>query len=1285
MSTSRVCLAVVITALLVSVGLAEIWKADAATPESSGVTAAPSSAKLHPVLLRRLAEQPEPVKTWVFFVDKGLQSQEQIEAAVSEVAATYNPRATQRRQLRGTSARSGGPLFDLRDVPVAESYVDAVVATGARLHIRSRWLNAVSVWATRQQAEQIAALPFVDRLEAVRQSRRVDVSNVQEVDPSTTPPPEGNTRSLNYGNSTAQLSQINLINLHDAGYTGAGVIVGILDSGFRRTHQAFHNPGHDVHVVAEWDFVDNDSNTAPETGDPSSQHNHGTMILGCLAAYQPGTLIGGAFNASFVLCKTEDTTQEVPAEEDNFVAGLEFIEAHGADMSTASLGYIDWYTQAQLDGQTAVTTIACNISTGLGIHHTNAAGNEYHDTNPAVSHLIAPADAFQVITCGAVDSSGTIASFSSDGPTADGRVKPEVLARGVTTHTISPSSDTSYTTADGTSLSTPVVACALACLIQAKPYWTVDQMRARLFETSDYFVANGTFDPLYVRGYGVINAFAAYDTCSDAGVVQIDRTKYRCSDSVQILVNDCGLNLDPNVIDVAHVTVTSASEPAGEVVTLLEGAPDAAEFLGSIPISTTNAAGVLLVAPGNTVTVTYVDADDGQGHFNVPVTTTALVDCTPPNISNVHTTNVQPRSATVAFNTDEPSRGVVHYGFTCGNLNQVASGSTFSAAPTVDVAGLQDNTTYFYAVEAVDQAGNVATDNNGGNCYSFTTSDVPDFFTEQFTTGFDLANHGMSFTPNGSTDFYLACVEPITALPTDPAGGTTLSLTDDSFTAVNLSGGAQVRLYGVAYGTMYVGSNGYITFAAGDNDHTETLADHFDLPRVSGLFNDLNPTQGGGSVSWRQLTDHVAVSWLNVPRHNAGTPNTFQIELFFDGRITISYLVVSQPAALAGLSRGLGLDPNFLMSDLSALGPCETFPPTAQNVAVEVDSEASINVTLLAQDEGMPIPPGAMTFIVTSLPLHGTLTDPGAGAITTVPYTLANYGRVVRYTSAVYYAGVDTFAFRANDGGTPPSGGESNEATVTVTVLPVAHQLYTFPLNTNPGWTTQGQWAFGHPTGGGSHNRDPNNGYTGTNVYGYNLSGDYTNNMSVEQYLTTTAIDCAAASHVELRFWRRLGVEATDRARIYVSNNGTNWTQVWQNPATISDASWMFNVLDISAVADHQATVYVRWGMGPTDQSVSYPGWNIDDVAIWGWAPPTQPPVCRGDCNCNGHVGFEDIDLFVAAIPDNQANWSAKYQLFYGTLPPAGCWANCDVNGNGNVGFDDIDLFVSKIPSACPN
>jgi serine protease AprX len=454
-------------------------------------------------------------KTWVFFADKGVHSPAERAHALDRVAATYNTRAIARRLLRGDASHRAGQIFDEHDLPVPSAYVAAVTATGARLSVTSRWLNAVSVWATPAQLDQIGSLPCVARLQPVARGRRITPVDVRPA----APPSSGVVRArLDYGLSTAQLTQINLIALHDAGYTGQGIIVGILDTGFHRTHAAFNNPDHPLNIVAEYDFINNDSNTDIQSGDPAGQYWHGTCILGTLASYLPGQLVGGASDAAFILCKTEDVSSETPVEEDYYAAGLEFIEANGGDMATSSLGYIDWYTQADLDGQTAVTTLAVNQATADGVYCCTAAGNEGHDSDPSTSDLIAPADAFQVITCGAAYDTGEVVYFSSDGPTADGRVKPEVLARGVDTATVDPDNDSSYLYVSGTSLSTPLVACAVACLAQAHPGWTVDQLRNMLLHTASDYVANGTYDPLYVRGYGMVDAYAASQDCNENGV-----------------------------------------------------------------------------------------------------------------------------------------------------------------------------------------------------------------------------------------------------------------------------------------------------------------------------------------------------------------------------------------------------------------------------------------------------------------------------------------------------------------------------------------------------------------------------------------------------------------------------------------------------------------------------------------------------------------------------------------------------------------------------------------------
>jgi len=186
-------------------------------------------------------------------------------------------------------------------------------------------------------------------------------------------------------------------------------------------------------------------------------------------------------------------------------------------------------------------------------------------------------------------------------------------------------------------------------------------------------------------------------------------------------------------------------------------------------------------------------------------------------------------------------------------------------------------------------------------------------------------------------------------------------------------------------------------------------------------------------------------------------------------------------------------------------------------------------------------------------------------------------------------------------------------------------------FETDPGWSTQGLWAFGQPTGGGGEygGPDPTSGYTGPNVYGYNLNGDYENNLP-ERHLTSDAIDCTGRYQVMLRFQRWLGVEqpAYDHAYVRVSNDGSNWVTIWENTGEVADSSWTLQEFDISAVADDEPTVYLRWTMGSTDGGWRYCGWNIDDVQLLAFECSES---CPGDFDGDGDVDTADLLFLLAA------------------------------------------------------
>jgi serine protease AprX len=415
------------------------------------------------------------------------------------------PRALDRRALR----RTAPGLVDHRDGLILEHYITSIAAL-APVRTVSNWHNAVSVMATPAQERQLESLTFVSSLRPVARGKRALPDGCTNTRCPEEPQTPYSARDF-YGRASEQLTQLNLPTLHNAGLTGAGVIIAVLDTGFSRTHISLSDPTSPLDVLAERDFIYNDGVTAIEANDDPTQHEHGTLILSCLASYQPNELVGAAYDATYILCKTEDVRSETPIEEDYYAAAIEYSESLGADVTTSSLGYIDWYTQADLDGATAITTLSLNIAAENGVHACTAAGNAGHDDNPLTSTLGAPADALHVLTCGSVNFAGLSSTFTSSGPTADGRVKPELLARGRNTHCVDPNSATAFITASGTSLSTPLLAGVVACLTQAHPEWSVAQMREALMSTASDYAATNTFDPLYIRGYGIVNAAAALD------------------------------------------------------------------------------------------------------------------------------------------------------------------------------------------------------------------------------------------------------------------------------------------------------------------------------------------------------------------------------------------------------------------------------------------------------------------------------------------------------------------------------------------------------------------------------------------------------------------------------------------------------------------------------------------------------------------------------------------------------------------------------------------------------
>ena len=380
-----------------------------------------------------------------------------------------------------------------KDLKVSPSYINQIQSLGIEIKNESRWLNAISVICSESELNLLLEFPFVEKIEPVIGYKKVPLEKKNDINP--------NSRDYDYGNAQAQIEQINVHELHNQGFTGNGIRILVLDTGFDLTHNALV----DINVIDQFDVINDDNQTANETESEEAigQDSHGTAVLSTIAANAPGELIGVAFDAEFLLAKTEDVSQEIQQEEDDYVSGLEWGESNGADVSSSSLGYLDWYEYSDMDGNSAITTIAIDIAVGLGMVCVTAAGNS---GNSEWYYIIAPADADSVISVGAVSENGEIASFSSHGPTVDGRIKPEVCARGSQTWCISPNSTINYTQYSGTSLSCPLVAGVVGLVIQAKPNWTAMEVRNAIMMTASMAdSANNTY------GYGIVDALAAID------------------------------------------------------------------------------------------------------------------------------------------------------------------------------------------------------------------------------------------------------------------------------------------------------------------------------------------------------------------------------------------------------------------------------------------------------------------------------------------------------------------------------------------------------------------------------------------------------------------------------------------------------------------------------------------------------------------------------------------------------------------------------------------------------
>lgn len=452
-----------------------------------------------------VSEQPSADHlVWIYFTDKGNNINDYF----------LNPEnVVSRKSLdRRSKVLDESSLINFQDLPVNNDYIEQLEQSGFQLRNKSRWFNAVSGFAKSSQLNQISSLTFVQKIDLVAGfPKRKDDIEFQQNEPvlNKSNQPEG-IHSLNYGNSFTQNNLINVPEVHNLGYTGAGVTICVMDAGFGNlTHEAFQS----MNIIAMYDFVDD----SPIMG----SHSHGTAVLSILGGFKEGQLIGPAFGADFILARTEnDPGSETPVEEDNWIAALEWADSIGVDITSTSLGYLVFdppytsYTWEDMDGNTAKITIAADLAVARGIFVVNSAGNEgFHLTR---NTLAAPADGDSVFTIGAVNSSGIRSSFSSVGPTVDGRIKPDVMAMGSGVFYASLSGN-NYWSGGGTSFSCPLVSGAAALILQANPNLTPMELRD-IF----YLTASNSSNPNREYGWGIINTLEALNN----GTVPVELTAF---------------------------------------------------------------------------------------------------------------------------------------------------------------------------------------------------------------------------------------------------------------------------------------------------------------------------------------------------------------------------------------------------------------------------------------------------------------------------------------------------------------------------------------------------------------------------------------------------------------------------------------------------------------------------------------------------------------------------------------------------------------------------------------
>lgn len=398
-------------------------------------------------------------------------------------------------------------LFSIQDAPLYAPYVEDIKKTGAVVLLRLRWSNYVVVECDSSTANTLRSKPYVRAVTRTAELFKTLSAEARLWDQSSSAliaqSLDTGCGSFRYGPSYRQNNMLGATTLHAMGITGSGVLMGVIDNGFRwRAHDCFNN----LNIVAEYDYMFNDSLTGNDSLDVPNQDGHGSACLSIAAGFLQDSIIGTAPGVSVLLAKTEDMRYERRIEEDRYAAAIEWFESRGVDVSSSSVGYYDLdstdlsYSFDSLNGRASICARAVNIATAMGMICVTAAGN----SGGSEKTIITPGDADSAFTVGAFrDDSLNVAGFTSKGPNAAGLIKPDFATLGSDVITISFAGRTAISAGKGTSFATPAMAGGIALLLSQFPSLTPYTVRALLRRASSQSVPDNAV------GYGLPNIMKA--------------------------------------------------------------------------------------------------------------------------------------------------------------------------------------------------------------------------------------------------------------------------------------------------------------------------------------------------------------------------------------------------------------------------------------------------------------------------------------------------------------------------------------------------------------------------------------------------------------------------------------------------------------------------------------------------------------------------------------------------------------------------------------------------------